>query len=256
MLAVRLADGTRRFPTPLATPYWCINTPVMLTDTLLLKRCWQVVLTMDITTGEIRKLGDTHQLVRVDEYTYAAVGGRRTYYGAVADDLVVKDLASPRNAAHVNNVYTHAVASWQHPPDRANRYLTAPGPGDGNTGYAGTPVPYGGKIVWPPISGAIRSRGVPGSDAGLPRRVCRRGHVFPREAFLLTGLLFVLGIGAGVVTVCRNRPPWMGRLPGKGAAGTGGQPCITCSDMLCACRACRGSCGPLRGALPAKPASP
>jgi hypothetical protein len=148
MLAVGLADGKRRFATPLPTPYWGMITPCMLTDRLLLKQCWQVVLTMDVTNGEIRMLGSTDMLVRGDEYTYGVVGGRQTYYGAIADDLVVKDYRANRNAATVNDIYTHGVDSWQHPPDAVNRYLTAPGPGDGNSGYVGTPIPYGGKIVW------------------------------------------------------------------------------------------------------------
>jgi len=145
MLAVDLRTGRKAFEAPQSTPYWGQVTPVMLTPSLALKQARGKLWTIDVTSGEVKEVGK--RPFRRDEDAYALIGAGRLY-GAVADDLGVWDPKTGKSTTLVGDFWTHYVGQWRHDPDETNELTFIPGPGDGNSGYCGSPVCYEDKIIW------------------------------------------------------------------------------------------------------------
>jgi chitodextrinase len=147
-VVVNLSDGKKAFDVALPSPYWGALTPIMLTEELALKFGLYGSFTINMRNGEIKFRGGSNTLLRRDEYTFSSVGGNQKVYGAVADDLGFTDYTNMSVKTLVNDFWSHSVASWEHPPNSSNLYLTAAGPGDGNSGYNSVPIPYDNKIIW------------------------------------------------------------------------------------------------------------
>ncbi len=145
MAAVDLKTGAEKFYPPQSTPYWGQLTPVMLDDRRALKQMNGKLWLIDMETGQTAE--HDKRPFRNDEDVYGIVGGPY-YYGAVADDLGLYDPVKKKSTTLVGNFWTHYVQDWAHMPDETNMHMFIPGPGDGNSGYSTTPVPYGGWIVW------------------------------------------------------------------------------------------------------------
>lgn len=145
MAAVDLRTGAERFFPPQSSPYWGQFTPVMLDERLALKQMYEKLWTIDVVSGEVREVGE--RPFRRDEDVYGVVGGPY-YYGAVADDLGLWDSRGAKSTTLVGDFWTHYVQEWRHVPDARNGHMFIPGPGDGNSGYATSPIPYGNRIVW------------------------------------------------------------------------------------------------------------
>ncbi len=146
VFAADLQTGAERFKVGLPTPYWGSLTPLMLTDTLAFKQSHASTWTINMDTGEIKFLDLV--LIRGDEYSYSSMGGGLREYGGVADFLGMIDHQGKRLTNLVRTAYSHEVPKWDTPPNDVNKYMFISGPGDGNSGYANTPVIYDNKIAW------------------------------------------------------------------------------------------------------------
>ncbi len=146
--AVNLQTGAEKFKVALSTPYWGALNPVMLTPNEALKHAYYSSFSINMATGAIKWLGGSNTLFRGDEYAYSSVGGGKREYGAVADDLGVYDFTQMRMTTLVGAFWSHYVPDWIHPPDATNNKMYVAGPGDGNSGYATTPVIYDNLIIW------------------------------------------------------------------------------------------------------------